>query len=73
MALQKMSPDMADLMKEAMGLQLDETGNDVISNKSTLQTTVTRVNIPGSGLESIQERLQGRIVVTSAHQDYSIK
>ena len=51
-----MSPELAGLIKEALGPRADLPVEDTKSSKSTLE-------IPGQpwGLETIQERLQGNM------------
>ena len=51
-----MSPELAGLIKEALGPRADLPAEDTKSSKSTLE-------IPGQpwGLETIQERLQGNL------------
>ena len=61
-ALYKMSPDLAGLIKEALGSRPEALGEET----STGHQTHT-LDIPGqpSGLETIQERLQGQFQPTS--------
>ena len=51
-----MSPELAGLIKEALGPRADLPAEDTKSSRSTLE-------IPGQpwGLETIQERLQGSV------------
>lgn len=63
MALYKMSPDMADLIKDALGPPLEESQTQ--KREDEKQRGVKKVNIPGGiqeGLETIHERLQGRSI-----------
>lgn len=61
MALYKMSPDMAGLIKDALGPPLEESRTQ--EREDEKQSGVQKVNIPGGvqeGLETIHERLQGK-------------
>ena len=56
-ALYKMSPDLAGLIKEALGPRHEDLGEETSTGNQT-----HTLDIPGqpSGLETIQERLQGQ-------------
>ena len=67
-ALYKMSPDLAGLIKEALGPRADIFGEETGNRSKTLE-------IPGQpgGLETIQERLQGMFVdVVKENCSYNI-
>ena len=59
--LHQMSPDMASLIKEALGPNLKE---NQVKDDQTEKLTMKQVKIPGvlTGLEPIHERLQGQFM-----------
>lgn len=65
MALYKMSPDLAGLIKEALGPQVEDgsSGGQAGGKRSPLGKT-NILDIPGTDeMEAVQERLQGRGIV----------